>query len=198
MVLRLARKALFSPVWVLWKLYNGLWWTFADDAPAKPEPSHLGEKTRAAAQGAAFEVVDSNERVIVPDTRPVGTLKWGFATTLAASALSGWACHAAFVDEALRSSTAVSLWAWITAVTAVGSIWAVKKIARRQAEQRARGWRGHARAAAAGFADMGKSAYGAAVTTKHAAMTAGQRAAQAYRASREAARKVGGRLRTSS
>ena len=198
MLLRLARKALFSPVWVLWKLYNGLWWTFADDAPAMPQPSPLGDKTRAAAQGSAFEVVDTNDRVIVPDTRPVGTLKWGFGSTLAASALSGWACHAAFIDGALRSSSAISLWAWITAMTAVGSIWAVKKIARRQAEQRARGWRGHARAAAAGFADMGRSAVGAAVTTKHAAMTAGQRAAQAYRASRDAARKVGGRLRTSS
>jgi hypothetical protein len=82
-------------------------------------------------------------------------------------------------------------------VTAVGSIWAVKKIARRQAEINAAGWRAHARATAAGFGDMARSVADAAVTSKNVAMTAGQRAAQAYRISRDGVQRVRDRVRPS-
>jgi hypothetical protein len=73
----------------------------------------------------------------------------------------------------------------------------VKKIARRQAELRASGWRGHVRATAAGFADMGRSACHAAAATGHAAINAGQRAARFCRSSCDAARRVGSRLKPS-
>jgi hypothetical protein len=204
MVLKLARKIVSSPVWVLWKLYNGLWWAFSDDVGAAPTqaatPSPVGAKTRAAAQDSAFQVIDSNDEVIrpaTPDNRPLGTLKWGFGSTILVSILTAWVCHEAYSSGALRYSTSIWFWAWATSMTCVGSLWAVRHIARQQAEQHPQNWRGHARATAAGFKDMGRSIADAATTSKNVAKNAGVHAANAYRVSRDGVRKVAHRVRPS-
>lgn len=177
-----ARKIASAPVWLLWKFYAGLWWAFSDDPAPAP----------AAAQGSAFEVTDSRDsaREARAAALPQSTLRAGFIASLIISTLVAVGAHEGYARGTLHITTAWWLWGWTSALACMTSLWAVRHIARHQAATNARTWREHARASAAGFADMGRQIAGAAATTQRAAATAARQTAHAYRASRDTVRRV--------
>jgi hypothetical protein len=99
-VLGIMSRVAFSPVWLAWASYKGLWWAFDDsdarraagsatiaplEAPPPPQP-HTDAPRFGTTQGAAFEVTDSSPRAA---KAPTGALMGGFMGTLAASGAAG-------------------------------------------------------------------------------------------------------------
>lgn len=130
-VMTLMYRVLFSPVWLLWKLYNGLWWAF-DDSEAVVTSS-----VRAESRGAAFEVVDSRPKPVAAP-RPTGALRGGFIGSIAACGGFGLITHNASHAHWITEQTGIGLWIWASVVTFVGSLFAVRRVARAQAQRAAR------------------------------------------------------------
>jgi hypothetical protein len=154
-IFSLVRRGVVLPFRLMWRGYNGLWWAFGDELAVVPG----GAEGHAPASGRR-----SLEK----------TLKVGFGSTLAASAMMAIGTFAGEENGAFSPATAWVLWGWATMLAGVISIWAVKHVSRQQALRNAAGWRGHAGAAAAGFADMGREVAGVAVRAKDVSVTAGK------------------------
>ncbi|MBL9002144.1 MAG: hypothetical protein JNK25_13510 [Phycisphaerae bacterium] len=130
-VLSLMSKVVFSPLWVLWKFYGVLWWAFGDSSRL-PAAAACPGSVRTDTPGAAFEIVDSRapETSLAP---PVGLLRAGFIGTLGTSVLAGIAVSGAAEVAWVSAAGAWGAWAWATCLTMVGSIFAVRTVARRRA-----------------------------------------------------------------
>ncbi len=138
-VLALMWRVVFSPVWVLWKLYGVLWWAF-DNTTVPQAP-------REQERGAAFEVVDTRPRSEAAP-KPVGALRGGFIGSLASSGVYALAAQTASTHAWTSPQTAWGVWLWASVVTGVASLFAVRHVARRQAAKAAKR-RGIMQAAAA-------------------------------------------------
>jgi hypothetical protein len=179
-IFSLVGRIVTLPGRAVWKGYKGLWWAFGDEQAAPADPVHAG---------AAEKRLDR-------------TLRFGFGSTLAASAMMGMFSGIAVDEGQFSEPTGWALWAWSTGLAAVISIWGVKHVARQQVARNAAGWKGNAQAAAAGFKDMGRDVAGAAFKAKDVTVNAGKHAAQAGkqvvdagRATAEYARRVKGWVR---
>lgn len=120
-------KVVFFPVWGLWKAYLGLWWAFNEPGRAAPG---AGEASASMA-------------------RPVGLLRAGFAGSMAVSLMAGGWALLLHASEVWGPASAALAWAWITAATMTGSVWLVRRQARRRRTWRERVTAGVAAAAAA-------------------------------------------------
>lgn len=190
-VLGITSRAAFSPVWLAWMGYKGLWWAFDDSdsrraagsatlAPhdAPPPPNPLTDAPRyGETQKAAFEVTDSTPAPAAP---PKGPLMGGFVSTLAASGGSG--LLASSFDE-MSSGRAWTLWAWCTLMATVGSLYVVRHVARRQAEAPPTTLWGKCRTTAGGLKD-------ACVGAGHGVGTAYQKSVHAAKVTRDGVQKV--------
>lgn len=187
-VLSLMSRIVFSPIWILWKGYNVLWWAFegfgrhdvaVDDASA-PE------------RGASFEITDSRPAEVA-STPPIGLLKGGFVGTMVLSAGAGVASAALASSQTLTPSHAWLVWGWASAIAAMVSIFAVRKVAMERARRKTvrdriraavnRAGKGAASVAAAGFAAArqvagGEPAASTTVRESSAASAAGPSARQ--------------------
>lgn len=163
-VLRIMSKVLFAPFWILWKGYLGLWWAFDDSdarragvsanlAPpdAPPPPSHHTDAPRyGAEQSTSFEFTNSAPRPVRP---PMGPLKGGFVGTLILSSIAAVIGAALSAEHVITPAHAWILWAWGTLTPGVASLYVVRHVARRQAEQQPKTVFGKAKAAAGGVKD---------------------------------------------
>lgn len=171
-VLSLTSKIVFSPVWLLWRLYGMLYWAF--DTPPKSKNSQGTAPTRAPERGTAFEVVDSRpQEMLLPP--PGGLLKAGFATTLVLSALWGAISFGVQSSESISPSHAVIIWSWASIVTSIASIFAVRKVVARRAAKKSV----LQRAAGKARSTM-QNAAAAAVKASHAAANMGAQAGAAF------------------
>jgi len=135
----------FAPLWLPWKAYLALWWTFDDGIAPPATPATPSAKAAAHAQASSFEVVDSRP-ARRPLPRPTGALRVGFAGSLALSGFALLVTQLVRAADGLTPPQALAVWLWSTAIASVGSILAVRSVARRAA---ARGTlRDRARAAA--------------------------------------------------
>jgi hypothetical protein len=196
-VMLLMYKVLLSPLWLLWQAYNGLWWAFDDSdsrptpamPPAEPTADLPGPRTSRVAQDAAFEVIDTRPP---PAPRPMGALRGGFIGSLVACGAFAWAGDAASGAGWIKGNTALTLWLWASCVVFVGSLWAVKNVARRQAIEKPRGWWAKAKSTCGGFKDMAIAAAASPRKVKDSTMHAAQRAtsaaSRAHQATRQALR----------
>lgn len=172
---RIGLRILMAPVWLGWQAYNGVWWAFNDEPrraaaqedcapPGVPfAADHRGTpptpQTDAPAFGegqqAAFEVVEPSPAPETPDRpKPVGTLKVGYTATLAASLLT-----AVIAGNTMNSSGwALMLWAWVTMIVAVASIYMVRAVVARRERERPKTRWGRIKSAVAGVGDVGVSA----------------------------------------
>lgn len=165
--LRVLMRVLFAPVWVLWQGYRVLWWAFegnprrredgaATNAPpgsspadaTAPDSLQTDAPKHGEGQNAAFEVT---REVCRRPATPTGALRAGFASALIVSALCGWWVLAQ--DPAMSARAGWAIWAWATLLAAVGSVWVVRHIARRQRAAKPATTLEHARAASMGVKD---------------------------------------------
>lgn len=161
-VLTLMSKVVFSPLWLLWQLYNGLWWAFQDDpkplpapalnadaAPARGRPVNLREANardpsprestpraaREPSQGRSFEVMDSSAKP-KPTPRPLAALRGGFFGSVGISVSLGYLANLLVLNHWLDPARAASAWLLSSAFTLVASLFAVRAAARRDAAQK--------------------------------------------------------------
>lgn len=138
-VLTLMSKVVFSPLWLLWQLYNGLWWAFQDDprpapkALSTPEPGR-DEPAAEPGQARAFEVVDSAPK---PLPRPVSALRGGFFGSLGISISLAYLANVMVLNQWLDPARAAAAWMLTSAATLVASLYAVRAAVRRDAAARA-------------------------------------------------------------
>lgn len=138
-VLALMSKVVFSPLWLLWQLYCGLWWAFQDDPRPAVRPPRLGEP----AQARAFEVVDTSPPVPPPPARPLGALRGGFFGSIGLSISLAYLANVMVMNHWLDPARAASAWLLTSAATLVASLYAVRASVRReQAARAARAARG--------------------------------------------------------
>lgn len=128
-VLTLMSKVAFSPLWLLWQLYNGLWWAFQDDPPAPAPPA------ADPGQARSFEVVDSCARPARP--RPLSALRGGFFGSLGISASLAYLANVMVMNQWLDPARAASAWLLTSAATLVMSLYAVRAATRRDEAARA-------------------------------------------------------------
>lgn len=168
-VLRIVWRVVFAPVWLLWTCYKGLWWAFDDsdsrraagsatiappEAPPPPNPNTDAPRF-GAAQSTAFEITDTTPASPKP---PIGPLRGGFVSTALLSIASA-AIASSLADEgAITTGRAWALWIWATLMASVGTLYIVRHVARRQAEQMPKTFWGRCRTTAGGIKD---AAFGA-------------------------------------
>lgn len=154
-VLTLMSKVVFSPLWLLWQLYSGLWWAFQDDPKPLPAPSADPVRTQAArdprnpsprdstpravarepSQGRAFEVMDSSTKR-KPAPRPLSALRAGFFGSIGISISLGYLANILVLNHWIDPARAASSWLLSSAFTFVASLFAVRAAARRDAAQK--------------------------------------------------------------
>jgi hypothetical protein len=185
--LRVAAKVVGAPLYVLWKAYGVLWWAFDDTSerragvsasiappgtpPVPPaDPAVPSANAQAHAQTAAFEIIDSTP---APTPPPTSALRGGFVGTLVMSLVAAVTSGRLVSEHSISGSTGWLLWGWVTAVTAVGSVYFVRHIARRHAAQRPATRLERAKATLGGMKDACVSAgAGVASGCRHAAAAA--------------------------
>jgi hypothetical protein len=152
-------KIATSPVWILWRGYKGLWWVFGESSPAASRTTRStrdeGSMPDPAAAAPAISDADPSHSPAIPAMPvPIGLLRGGFAGTALASVgflLIGQAMSAASVIEPERAMFA---WLWATLAASVGSIFAVRSIARRRHARSHKGLRGTIRRTVANAVDV--------------------------------------------
>ncbi|MCC6676681.1 MAG: hypothetical protein IT436_06010 [Phycisphaerales bacterium] len=135
-VLTLMSKVVFSPLWLLWQLYNGLWWAFQDE----PRPQPAAEPAARAgdpAQARAFEVVDSSAPRPAPAPRPVGALRGGFFGSIGIAISLAYLANVMVLNQWLDPARAASAWMLSSSATLVASLYAVRAAVRRDEAARA-------------------------------------------------------------
>lgn len=129
-VLSLMSKCLFAPIWLLWKGYGVLWWAFEGTGRAAQSPG-----PRTPERGNAFEVTDTRDSLAhLPP--PTGLLRGGFVGTLFSSGFILIFAQALQEAGVLSADRSWALWGCGTAFAAVGSIFAVRHVALRQAKRK--------------------------------------------------------------
>lgn len=168
-VLRILWRVVFAPVWLLWTCYKGLWWAFDDsdtrraagsatiappDAPPPPNPNTDAPRFTPD-QSRAFEITDSTP---APAKPPIGPLRGGFVSTALISVAGAVLSSSLAEDGAITNGRAWALWIWATLMASVGTLYIVRHVARRQAEQQPKTFWGRCRMTAGGIKD---AAFGA-------------------------------------
>lgn len=157
-------RVVFAPVWLLWTLYKGLWWAFDDSdarraagsasiAPpdAPPPPSSRTDAPRfPSVQATAFEITDSTPRAKKP---PLAALRGGFMVAFVVSGVLGMVAAGIAGGEGGSVMWAWMVWGWGTLVAAVGTLYVVRHVARRQEIAEARSVWGRCRLVAGGVKD---------------------------------------------
>lgn len=157
-VITLMWRILFSPLWILWKVYNGLWWAFDDSDRTPRAPKLVAPHADSLkfpghnAQNTAFEVVDSRPPRPQAIPRPVAALRGGFVGSILSSLMFYILAQTGVRHDILSPSMVPMLWIWCSSIVFVGSLWVVKHVARREAA-RPRGVFGHVRAGVGGLKD---------------------------------------------
>ena len=129
-VLSIMSKFIFAPVWLLWKGYGLLWWAFEGTG-------RLAEKdaAREPDRGNSFDISDSRPCVAAL-AAPTGLLRGGFIGTLMASGVFAGFASLLAEGHAVSSDRAWALWACGTGFAAVGSIFAVRRVAMARARRK--------------------------------------------------------------
>lgn len=135
-VLTLMSKVVFSPLWLLWQLYGGLWWAFQDDPRPAPAPSPAAGPADAA-QARAFEVIDSSPPRPEPLPRPVAALRGGFFGSVGIAISLAYLANVMVMNHWLDPARASAAWLLASAATLVGSLYAVRAAVRRDEAARA-------------------------------------------------------------
>lgn len=129
-VIKLMTKVVFAPVWLAWKGYLSLWWAFEGMGMA-PTPVVT---RREPERGSSFEVTDSRPKPPALPA-PLGLLKGGFIGTLLFSGFFALV-SVALSGQPMWQDRAFALWGCLTGFTAVGSIFAVRRVAFARAQRK--------------------------------------------------------------